>query len=380
MYCKSCGKTLPAGATKCPNCGKSTDSMTGGNGFWDMVTGPKSTAPVSPVTPAGNAGFSKAAPQATAKPAAQTNAPAPEGGKSSGGILTIVSLAVAVIALVAAILAFTKIGGLETAVNTLNREIQTLEEALEAQPTTPVVTDPVITTTPPTTQILTTEPVVTTESQPDETVPVTEPGVEVAVEYSDVTLSNGKTSSAMVFSLSGLEGDCSYTWYIVTDSSLTDPSQDRQQDTYIYPNPLSANADRLIFPIDRAKGLDTQQNFLDDSGNLKRFYCVVECEGETITTDFINPLDYLLEEAVDESLAGVTILEEVLEAIEEDLGPISYRWEYSADGITWQSVQENAENSLTASQIDPAYAYRFVVLDQEGNLLAQTIYYQTQED
>ena len=184
----------------------------------------------------------------------------------------------------------------------------------------------------------------------------------------------------MVFSLSGLEGDCSYTWYIVTDSSLTDPSQDRQQDTYIYPNPLSANADRLIFPIDRAKGLDTQQNFLDDSGNLKRFYCVVECEGETITTDFINPLDYLLEEAVDESLAGVTILEEVLEAIEEDLGPISYRWEYSADGITWQSVQENAENSLTASQIDPAYAYRFVVLDQEGNLLAQTIYYQTQED
>ena len=73
-------------------------------------------------------------------------------------------------------------------------------------------------------------------------------------------------------------------------------------------------------------------------------------------------------------------VEEVLEAIEEDLGPISYRWEYSADGITWQSVQENAENSLTASQIDPAYAYRFVVLDQEGNLLAQTIYYQTQED
>lgn len=41
MFCTNCGKRIPASTVRCPSCGQEQDRLEGGNGFWDMVDGPR---------------------------------------------------------------------------------------------------------------------------------------------------------------------------------------------------------------------------------------------------------------------------------------------------------------------------------------------------
>lgn len=38
MFCKSCGKKIQTTSPSCPHCGRATDAMSGGTGFWDLTT------------------------------------------------------------------------------------------------------------------------------------------------------------------------------------------------------------------------------------------------------------------------------------------------------------------------------------------------------
>lgn len=38
MFCKSCGKSVDTSMRQCPHCGRAVDALSGGTGFWDLLT------------------------------------------------------------------------------------------------------------------------------------------------------------------------------------------------------------------------------------------------------------------------------------------------------------------------------------------------------
>ena len=51
MFCRFCGKRIETSARVCPFCGESQESLSGGNGFWDILNS-KGAAPAPAVSPA----------------------------------------------------------------------------------------------------------------------------------------------------------------------------------------------------------------------------------------------------------------------------------------------------------------------------------------
>lgn len=50
MFCKSCGTPISTKSPHCPHCGRATDAMSGGTGFWDLVE-QRSSAPAANPSP-----------------------------------------------------------------------------------------------------------------------------------------------------------------------------------------------------------------------------------------------------------------------------------------------------------------------------------------